>query len=139
MNMLNKIDHVGIAVNSLSQVKELFKTILGLTPTFEEEVPDQKVRVAGFRLGDSSIEFLEPLSDDSPISNFLKKRGEGLHHICYEVQDIEEILAIMKRSGLRLIDETPRIGAGGKKIAFVHPKSMNGVLVELSESPSSMP
>ncbi|MCB0277388.1 MAG: VOC family protein, partial [Calditrichaeota bacterium] len=92
-----------------------------------------KVKVAGFKVGESNIEYLEPTSEQSPISNFLEKRGEGLHHIAIGVKDIAGVLEQMKAKGLRLIDEQPRDGAEGKKIAFVHPKSTNGILLELSQ------
>ena len=128
--MLKKIDHVGVAVKSVQAVKEMYKTLFGLDPVFEETVAEQKVHVVGFRIGESNIEFLEPTAPDSPIAKYLEKRGEGLHHIALAVNDIAAVLGNMKQQGL---DETPRVGAEGKKIAFVHPKSLNGMLVELSE------
>jgi len=131
--MLNKIDHVGVAVHSLDAVKEMYKNVFGLEPVFEEEVEEQKVRVAGFRVGESNIEYLEPTSPESPIAKHLDKRGEGMHHIAYGVDDVQSVLDKMKDNGIRLIDETPRIGAEGKLIAFAHPKSLNGMLVELSQ------
>lgn len=131
--MLKKIDHVGIAVQSVDTVKMLFKTLFNLEPLFEETVEAQKVRVVGFRVGESTIEYLEPTARDAPISKFLAKRGEGLHHIALGVSDLDRMLRTMKMHGIQLIDETPKIGAAGKKIAFVHPGSMNGVLLELSE------
>lgn len=131
--MLNKIDHVGVAVHSLDDVKAMYKTVFGLEPVFEEEVAEQKVRVAGFRVGESNIEYLEPTAPDSPIAKYLDKRGEGMHHIAYGVDDITSVLQAMKTNGLRLIDEEPKVGAEGKLIAFVHPKSFNGMLVELSQ------
>ena len=131
--MLNKIDHVGVAVRSLEDVKAMYKNIFGLEPVFEEEVAEQKVRVAGFRVGESNIEYLEPTAPDSPIAKYLDKRGEGMHHIAYGVDDIKSVLEAMKENGLRLIDKEPKVGAEGKLIAFVHPKSLNGMLVELSQ------
>ena len=131
--MLKKIDHVGVAVKSVQAVKEMYKTLFGLDPVFEETVAEQKVHVVGFRIGESNIEFLEPTAPDSPIAKYLEKRGEGLHHIALAVNDIAAVLGNMKQQGLQLIDETPRVGAEGKKIAFVHPMSLNGMLVELSE------
>ena len=128
-----KIDHVGVAVHSLDSVKKMYKDVLGLTPVFEEEVPEQKVKVVGFKVGQSNIEYLEPTSPDSPISKFLEKRGEGMHHLCVGVADIHSVLANMKANGMQLIDEQPKTGAEGKQIAFVHPKSMNGILLELSQ------
>jgi methylmalonyl-CoA epimerase len=131
--MLNKIDHIGIAVKSVREVKELFKSLFNLNPDFEEEVDDQKVKVIGFKVGQSNLEFIEPLNDQSPISNFLEKRGEGLHHIAINVDNIENILRQFKSHKLELIDEEPRKGAEGKKIAFVHPNSFNGILLELTQ------
>lgn len=128
-----KIDHVGVAVHSLDSVKKMYKDVLGLTPVFEEEVPEQKVKVVGFKVGQSNIEYLEPTSPDSPIAKFLEKRGEGMHHLCVGVADIHSVLANMKANGIQLIDEQPKTGAEGKQIAFVHPKSMNGILLELSQ------
>ncbi len=131
--MIKKIDHIGIAVNSLQEVKQLYKTIFNVDPHFEETVADQKVNVVGIKVGESNLEFLEATSPGSPIAKFIEKRGEGLHHIALSVDDIELVLENMRKNGLDLIDEKARIGAEGKRIAFVHPKSMNGILVELSE------
>ena len=131
--MLNKIDHIGIAVRSVREVKDLFKSLFNLNPDFEDDVDDQKIKVIGFKVGESNLEFIEPLNDQSPISNFLKKRGEGLHHIAISVDNIENILGEFKTHQLKLIDEKPRTGAEGKKIAFVHPNSFNGILLELTQ------
>ncbi len=130
--MIKKIDHVGIAVKNLDEAVKVWEK-LGLKVAEIEEVPDQKVRVAVFKVGESRIELLEGTSEDSPISKFIAKRGEGIHHIALGVENIEEHLEKLKEEGFRLIDEKPRIGAGGAKIAFVHPKSVNGVLLELCE------
>jgi len=107
--------------------------MLGLELKCIEEVPDQKVKVAVLPVGGVNIELLEPVGDDSPIRKFIDKRGEGLHHLCFEVEDIEKVLSVMKHKGFTLIDEKPRIGASEKKIAFIHPKNMGGVLIELTE------
>ena len=130
--MIRKIDHVGIAVKNLDEAIKLWEK-LGLKVAEVEEVPDQKVRVAVFKVGESRIELLEGTGEDSPISKFIAKRGEGIHHIALGVENIEEHLEKLKEQGFRLIDEKPRTGAGGAKIAFVHPKSVNGVLLELCE------
>lgn len=130
-----KVDHVAIAVPDLQKAIDLYKSLLGKDPEHIEEVEDQKVRAAFFGVGETNLELLFPTAPDSPISNFLeKKQGRGgLHHICLEVSGLEDHLEQLKKQGVRLIDETPRIGAHGKRIAFVHPKSTGGVLIELSE------
>jgi len=133
MAVLKKIDHIGVAVHSLEEIKQLFLNIFGLHPIFEETVADQKVKVAGFRIGESNIEFLEPISDDSPIAKYLAKKGEGIHHLAISVEDIRETLSRMKQNNLQLIDQEPRVGAEGKRIAFIHPKSLHGILLELSQ------
>lgn len=132
--MSRKVDHIGIAVPDLDAAVNTYEKILGMKFEGFEVVEDQKVRVAKLMAGDDCIELLEPTADDSPIAGFLAKRGGGIHHVCLAVDDIEATLARFKEAGLRLIDEEPRIGAGGHRIAFVHPKSTGGVLIELSES-----
>jgi len=130
--MLKKIDHTGIAVNSLTHAVKFYKS-LGIEPYAYEEVESQKVKVAFLKVGESNIELLEPTSDDSPIATFLQKKGEGIHHICYEVEDLVSVLKSLKEEGIKLINEEPITGAHGKKVAFVHPKSANGVLTELAQ------
>ncbi len=130
--MIKKIDHVGIAVKSLEEAIKVWEG-LGLKVEEIEEVPDQKVRTAIIHVGESRIELLEPTADDSPIAKFIAKRGEGIHHIALGVDGIEEHLEKLKEAGYRLIDEKPRVGAGGAKIAFVHPKAVTGVLLELCQ------
>lgn len=138
------VDHIAIAVPDLDEAISLYKTLLGKEPSSIEEVPDQKVRAAFFSVGETNLELLFPISPDSPISNFLKqKKGDsptgksGLHHIALRVENIEKHLAKLKADGIKLIDEVPRIGAHGKKIAFIHPKSTGGVLIELTEAVDS--
>ena len=126
-----KINHLGIATKGIDEALKFWEDALGLENVHTETVEDQKVRVAMLPIGESRIELLEPTSEDSPISKFLEKRGGGIHHIAVEVEDIEAALAKLKREGARLIDETPRIGAEGCLMAFVHPSSSNGVLLEL--------
>ena len=128
-----KIDHLGIATKGIEEALEFWETSLGLASIHIAEVEDQQVRVAMLPLGESRIELLEPTSDDSPIRNFLEKRGGGLHHIAIEVPDIRAALEKMKDSGVRLIDSEPRVGAEDCLVAFVHPKSANGGLLELVE------
>ena len=128
-----KIAHIGIAVHNLDESQPFWEEVLGLHFEPREHVEDQKVVVAMGHLGESHIELLEPTGPESPLSGFLEKRGSGIHHLCIKVDNIEEALARLKARGMRLIDEHWRQGAGGKKIAFVHPKSTSGVLLELSE------
>jgi methylmalonyl-CoA/ethylmalonyl-CoA epimerase len=129
-----KINHLGIATKGIDEALGFWADALGLENVHTEIVEDQKVRVAMLPLGESRIELLEPTSDDSPISKFLEKRGPGIHHIAVEVDDIEKALAQLKEKGMRLIDESPRIGAEGCLVAFVHPSSANGVLLELVQT-----
>ena len=129
-----KINHLGIATKDISEALKFWGDALGLENVHTEVVEDQKVRVAMLPIGESRIELLEPTSGDSPISKFLEKRGGGIHHIAVEVDDIKASLAQLKSQGMRLIDESPRIGAEGCLVAFVHPSSANGVLLELVQS-----
>jgi len=131
--IVEKIDHVGIAVESIDSWIGFYRDILGLNYIGSEVVAEQKVRVAFFAIGESRIELLEPISPDSPIAGFLEKRGGGVHHIALKVDDIEEALARHKEAGARLIDEHARIGAHGARIAFIHPKASGGVLLELCQ------
>lgn len=127
-----RIDHVGIAVKSLEEAKKLYEA-LGLTVTDVEEVAEQKVRVAFLPVEGSEIELLETTDPEGPIGKFIEKRGEGIQHIALRVDNIEAALEELKSRGFQLIDQKPRYGAGGARIAFLHPKSTNGVLLELSE------
>jgi methylmalonyl-CoA/ethylmalonyl-CoA epimerase len=131
--MVEKIDHIGIAVKSIKETSELLSNILGLKVAGEEIVEEQKVKVAFLPLGDNELELLESTSAEGPIARFIEKKGEGIQHIAFRVNNIEEVLEKLKKEGVRLIDEKPRYGAGGAKIAFLHPKSTNGILVELCE------
>ena len=125
-----KIDHIGIATHNL-QDASIWRDVLGLQPNHSEVVAEQGVKVMMLPIGDSMIELLEPLTPESPVGRFLEKRGPGLHHIAVEVRNIQDTLAQLKEKGARLIDETPRIGARGCLVAFVHPSAVNGVLLEL--------
>jgi len=131
--MLQKINHIGIAVQSLEDSLPFYRDILAMPFAGVEEVAEQKVRVAMLGIGESKIELLEPTSPDSPVAKFLEKNGQGIHHIAYEVDDIEGAIASLVAAGARMIDDKPRSGAHGTKIAFVHPKSSNGVLTELCQ------
>lgn len=128
-----KVDHIGIAVKNLDETLKFYTDVLGLELGGTEVVEEQKVRVAFLPIGDTEVELLESTSDDGPIAKFIEKNGEGMQHIAFKVDNIEEAIAYMQEKGMRMIDEQPRYGAGGAKIAFVHPKSSNRVLVELSE------
>ncbi len=139
-----KIDHIGIAVPNLEEAVAIYTKLLGKRPDHFEEVAEQKARTAFFAVDDTNLELLESTSPDGPIGKFIEKQGRGstgsprggIHHICIQVDDIEKVLSEYKKQGIQLIDERPRIGAHGKKIAFVHPKSTGGVLLELSEKKS---
>lgn len=128
-----KIDHIGIAVKDLDAAMHFYKEILGMEVSEIEEVKEQKVRVAFLPTGDSEIELLESTEADGPIAKFIESRGEGLQHIALRVENVEAALNELKEKGIRLIDETPRYGAGGAKIAFIHPKAPFGTLIEICE------
>ncbi|MDT5123562.1 MAG: methylmalonyl-CoA/ethylmalonyl-CoA epimerase [Acidobacteriota bacterium] len=132
-----RIEHIGIATRALDDALSFWRDALGLEVVHTEVVEEQKVRVAMLPLGEARIELLEPTSADSPVAKFLEKRGAGIHHIAVRVDDIRAMLRRLKESGVRLIDETPRVGAGGCLVAFVHPSSANGVLLELVEHKNS--
>lgn len=129
-----KINHLGIATKGIAEALKFWEDALGLENVHTEVVEEQKVRVAMLPLGESRVELLEPTSEDSPISKFLEKRGGGIHHIAVEVENIEEALAKLKAQGMRLIDETPKTGAEGCLVAFVHPGATGGVLLELVQT-----
>ncbi|OAS87500.1 MULTISPECIES: methylmalonyl-CoA epimerase [Metabacillus] len=131
--MIKKIDHIGVAVHSIEAVLPFYTDVLQLTLLGYEEIPSQQVKVTFLSAGETKIELLEPMSEDSAIAKFLSKRGEGIHHIAYGVTDITTRIAELKEKGVPLIDEIPRAGAANAKIAFLHPKAANNVLVELCE------
>lgn len=128
-----KISHLGIAVRSIKDSLVFYRDALGLELTETERVEDQGVNVALLPVGESRIELLEPFSEETPVGRFIAKRGEGLHHICYEVEDLEMKLEELRSRGVRVLDGYPRRGAEGRLVAFLHPTSANGVLVELTE------
>lgn len=131
--MVNKVDHIGIAVKNLDKTLKFYEEMLGIKCVSTEVVEEQKVKVAFLPIGDTEVELLESTEKDGPIAKFIEKRGEGIQHIAYRVDNIEKAIDELKEKGIRLIDEKPRYGAGGAKIAFLHPKSTFGVLIELCE------
>ena len=131
--MTKKINHIGVAVRSIDAATPFYRDVLGMVFEGTEVVAEQKVKVAFFSVGESRIELLEPIADDSPVAKFIEKNGEGTHHVAYEVDDLVATLARLKAAGVRLIDEVPRCGAHGTKIAFLHPKASGGVLTELCQ------
>ncbi len=132
-----KIEHIGIATHNIDDALKFWRDALGLRVVETEEVAEQGVRVAMLPLGEPRIELLEPTSESSPVARFLEKRGAGIHHIAVRVDDIRATLRDLKEKGVRLIDETPRVGAGGCLVAFVHPATAGGVLLELVEHTSN--
>lgn len=128
-----KIDHLGIAVKSIDEGKNFWTDVLGLEFAGSETVAEQKVNTGFFPVGESEVELLESTAPDGPIAKYLEKKGEGIQHVAFRVENIEKALEELKNKGIRLIDEKPRKGAGGAKIAFLHPRSTQGVLVELCE------
>jgi methylmalonyl-CoA/ethylmalonyl-CoA epimerase len=132
--MINRIQHIGVAVASLDAALPYYRDVLGLPLVGIEEVPEQKIRAAVFRVGESTIEVIESTSPDGPVGKFIEKNGEGIHHLCFQVDDAAAALAAAKGKGARLIDETPRLGVHGMKIGFLHPKSTFGVLTEFAQA-----
>ena len=133
--MIKGLDHIGVAVKSIDGPMALYANLLGLNVQAVEEVAAMGVKVAKLSIpaNEAVLEFVEPTSPTSAIAKFLEKKGEGIHHVCFRVERIEEVLERLKREGVPLVDEKPRIGAGGHKVAFLHPKGCAGVLIELSE------
>jgi methylmalonyl-CoA/ethylmalonyl-CoA epimerase len=131
--LIKKIHHIAIVVPDINEALTFWQDALGLDLSHVEDVPAQETRVAFLPTGGSEVELVEPTSDTSGMARYMAKRGPGIHHICFEVEGIEGILAQLKAKGVQLINEEPTIGAGGKKVAFIHPKSTGGVLVELYE------
>ena len=127
------IDHIGIAVNSIEEGGKFFTDILGLKLQKEETIEEQKVKTGFFPITDSELELLESTAPDGPVAKYIASRGEGVQHIAFRVENIDEALKELKEKGVRLIDQEPRNGAGGARIAFIHPKESHGVLVELCE------
>lgn len=132
--MIQKINHIGIAVSSLDEQIPFYRDVLGLSFKGIEAVAEQKVRVAMFRIGEVTIELLEPTAPDSPIAGFLEKKGQGMHHLSYQVDDIEAQIQALTAQGVEMIDARPREGAHGTRIAFLHPRSSGKVLTELTQA-----
>ncbi len=130
---LLKVDHIGVAVNSIEQARKFWSDVLGLPYEGDETVEEQKVKTAFLPVGESEVELLESTQPDGPIAKYIEKKGQGIQHVAFRVDNVDNALAELKGKGIRLIDETPRKGAGGAKIAFLHPKDTGGVLVELCE------
>ncbi len=131
--MVNKIEHIGIAVKDLEKSNQLFKALLGIAPYKTEEVISESVTVSFFKTGDSKIELLQATDENSPIARFISKKGEGIHHLAFEVDDILKAMTELKNLGFELLSESPKQGADNKLICFLHPKSTNGVLIELCQ------
>ncbi len=127
-----RIAHVGIAVPSIAAALPFFRDVLGLEPDLAEAADG--ATIASLRLGDAMVELLEPVTPDGPVARFLARRGPGIHHLCYRVPDLDLALARCREAGYQLIDEVPRVGAGGRRVAFVHPRATSGILYELTES-----
>lgn len=131
--MLNRIDHIGIAVDDLDAAINLYENVLGMKLVHRETVTEQGVDAVLFDVGENHVELLAPIGEDTPVGKFLAKNGPGLHHVAYQVSNIEDTLDSLKSDGIRLIDETPRTGIRGSRVAFVHPKSSGAVLTEIVE------
>ena len=129
------LDHIGIAVRSLAERIPFYSELLGVPLTREETVTTESVRVAFLGAGETHVELLEPLGGAGPVADFLSRRGEGIHHLCFAVDDIEAVLARVREAGLVVVGDAPRPGAGGCRVAFLHPRSTGGILIELSERP----
>jgi methylmalonyl-CoA epimerase len=134
--VIKKVDHIGVVVKDIEEALRVYQQALGLTLAKIQERPDQAVTIAFLPTGESKIELVQPVTSDSGVAQFLQKRGEGIHHICLEVDDIEKALADLQEKGLQLMDEVPRTGPQGERFAFIHPKSAHGVLIELYEYPN---
>ena len=133
MPTIKRIDHIAIVVEDMDAALGFWRDMLGLPLDHVEDVPDQKSLIAFMPTGGSEVELVKPTTDDSGVARYLQKRGPGIHHICFEVEDIDAALSELKEKGVKLINETPLDGSGGKRLAFIHPSSANGVLVELYE------
>ena len=136
--MIKKINHIAIAVNNLEEAAGFYQTVMGLTLSGIEVVTAQKTKVGFFKIGESNIELVQPAEPDSPLVKFLETKGQGIHHICLEVDDIEAEVKAFLQKGATMVDQKPRPGAHNTRVAFVHPKSSGGVLIELCEFPKNV-
>jgi methylmalonyl-CoA/ethylmalonyl-CoA epimerase len=139
MPSIKRIDHIAIVVDDIESALKFWRDSLGLDLLHVEDVPDQESVVAFLQTGEGEVELVKPTTRDSGISRYLRKRGPGIHHICFEVDDLQATLEMLRGRGIRLINETPKIGTGGKKIAFIHPQSTQGVLIELYQLTKTEP
>ncbi len=137
--MIKKVAHIAIAVNNIDEAANFYAENLGLKLEGRETVPHRKVTVGFIQIGETKIEFVQPDAPDAPVAKFLSERGPGLHHICFEVDDIDEEFRRLKAAGVKIVDPEPQKGAGGTKAFFIHPKSTGGVLIELSQPPKPQP
>ncbi|MDE3076965.1 MAG: methylmalonyl-CoA epimerase [Chloroflexota bacterium] len=133
--MIDRIDHIGVAVRDVEEGLKLYRDVLGLTDIHSEMVPSENAKVGFIRIGESEIELLQSTTPDGVVARFIEKRGEGVHHIAFQVEDCAATLQALKAAGIRMLDEEPRPGAGGTRVAFIHPKAAGGVLIELVEHP----
>jgi lactoylglutathione lyase/methylmalonyl-CoA/ethylmalonyl-CoA epimerase len=137
--MIKKVAHIAVAVRSVDEASRFFERVLGLKCERTEVVETEKAKVAFFPVGDTEIELVEGTEKGNPLEKFLEKRGEGIHHICLQVQNLDQTLAELRRAGVPLLDDTPRPGADGTRVVFIHPKGAHGILIELVEYPLSRP
>lgn len=133
--MIKKINHIAVAVNNIEEALKFYQEVMDLTFIGTEVVPAQKTKVGFFKVGESNIELVQPVEPESPLVKFLESKGEGIHHICFEVDDLEETVKRLIEKGAIMVDQNPRLGAHGSKVVFIHPKSSRGVLIELCELP----
>ncbi len=133
--MIKKINHIAVAVNNLEEAAKFYQNMLGLTLSGVEVVAGQKTKAGFFKIGESNIELVQPTESDSPLVKFLESKGQGIHHICFEVDDVDAEIKALLEKGATMVDQKPRPGAHRTKVAFIHPKSSNGVLIELCELP----
>ena len=133
MTIIKKVEHIGIAVNDINSAKKLYASLLGVNPHYQKKIDNEGIYNTMFKVGDSEIELLEPIDSQGPIANYINNHGEGIHHIAFNVSDINAEIKRLKKLNIKLIDEEPRLGDNNQLVAFIHPKSTHGVLIELCE------